>query len=75
MHFSILQKVTAEGARVVVADHVASNGVIHVVDRVMYPIPTRNIAQYLAHDSTYFSTLLDAVQEAGITDLFAGKNF
>ena len=58
----------------VVADHVASNGVIHVVDTVMYPIPTLNIAQYLTHDSTYFSTLLDAAQAAGITDLFAGEN-
>ena len=58
----------------VVADHVASNGVIHVIDRVMYPIPTLNIAQYLTRDSTYFSTLLDAVQVAGLTDLFAGQN-
>ena len=59
----------------VVADHVASNGVIHMIDRVVYPIPTLNIAQYLTRDSTYFSTLLDAVRVAGLTDLFAGETF
>ena len=55
------------------ADHEASNGVIHVIDNIMFPIPTMNIAEYLMHDNMYFSTLLDAVKVADVGSFLTGR--
>ncbi|CAL1530997.1 unnamed protein product [Lymnaea stagnalis] len=37
------QVVTAEGSVVTKADIQADNGIVHIIDRVMYPIPTQSI--------------------------------
>lgn len=63
---------TADGARIIKADHMASNGVIHVVDKVMFPVATMNIAEYVMKEQSYFSTLLDAAKDAGLQDVLAG---
>ncbi|XP_033745067.1 uncharacterized protein SYNPCC7002_A0175-like [Pecten maximus] len=40
--------VTATGSRVTVVDQMASNGVIHVIDEVMYKIPDHSFLTYAA---------------------------
>ena len=56
--------VTVNGKQVIQANIEASNGVIHIVDAVIYPLPTGNIAEIVTGDSR-FSTLLAAVIAAG----------
>jgi len=58
--------VTVNGKRVSKADVKASNGVIHMVTGVIYPIPTMSLAEKLGSDPR-FSTLLTAIQAAGLT--------
>ena len=58
----ILQVVTASGAPVIKTDLQASNGVVHIIDQVMYPIPTgANLAEYFQREPIY-STLYAALQ-------------
>merc|ERR1712179_259836 len=52
--------VTADGSPVVMADQNATNGVIHVVDRVLFPIPVGDIPAELSMRKDVFSTLLEA---------------
>jgi transforming growth factor-beta-induced protein len=53
-------------ATVIAADVEASNGVIHVIDRVILPPP--DIVELAARNAD-FSTLVSAVQAAGLVDL------
>ncbi|CAH1793307.1 unnamed protein product [Owenia fusiformis] len=66
--------ITATGSPVVMADQMASNGVIHVLSRVMFPIPTMNIVTAVAGGKD-FSTLLTAVQTAGLASTLEGGPF
>lgn len=63
--------VTVNGKRVINADVQASNGVIHVIDEVIFPFPEKTIAGLVASDPR-FSTLLAAVSEAGLVDTLNG---
>jgi len=62
--------VTVNGKRVKKADIPADNGVIHMVNCVIYPFPTGNIAEVVTGDER-FSTLLAAVAAAELTDTLA----
>ncbi|WAR28638.1 BGH3-like protein [Mya arenaria] len=53
----------------------ASNGVIHVVDRVMFPIPFEDIPTEVTKQSARFSTLLTAVKAANLVSTLAGGPF
>jgi len=64
--------ITVNGKRVKKIDIPASNGVIHLVKDVLYPIPEKNIAE-LASTDPRFSTLLAAVGAAGLADTLAGE--
>jgi len=48
----------------------ASNGIIHFMKDVIYPIPSGNIAEVVSGDER-FSTLLAAVGAAGLADTLA----
>ncbi len=58
--------VFTNGIKVKTADIAASNGVIHVISKVLIP-PTKTIAQIVSAD-TSFSLLLAAVVKAGLAD-------
>merc|ERR1711976_545113 len=49
------------------SDNLADNGVVHLIDRVIYPYPTQNLVEMLAGEER-FSTLVRAVQRAGLAD-------
>jgi uncharacterized surface protein with fasciclin (FAS1) repeats len=63
-------KVEVGGAQVVQTDLMASNGVIHVIDRVL--LPAGNIVE-VAQSAGKFGTLLRAAQAAGLAETLAGK--
>ncbi|XP_019641855.1 PREDICTED: transforming growth factor-beta-induced protein ig-h3-like [Branchiostoma belcheri] len=63
--------ITADGAVVTKADNVASNGVVHVIDQVLWPLPTASIAQGIAANF-HLSTLGSAVSKAGLVATLSG---
>ncbi|KAK7495567.1 hypothetical protein BaRGS_00013265, partial [Batillaria attramentaria] len=66
--------VTADGAPVRQADQKASNGVIHVLGKVMFPIPEGSVVDLVAKEKM-LSTLLKAVQAANLTEALKGGPF
>lgn len=62
--------VKVDGATVVKADVMASNGVIHVIDAVILPMEG-NILE-VARGAGTFGTLLAAIDAAGMSELFKG---
>lgn len=61
--------VTVDGSNVVAADIVGSNGVIHVIDKVILP------ASVVSHaiNNPNFSILVQAVVKAGLVDALSGS--
>ena len=64
--------VTVDGAKVVAVDQNATNGVIHVIDKVMFPLPSEDIPKTVAANSE-LSTLLYAVEQAQLAGPLAGR--
>jgi len=62
--------ITVNGKSVKHPDIEASNGIIHIMKDVIYPIPSGNIAEVVSGDER-FSTLLAAVGAAGLADTLA----
>jgi uncharacterized surface protein with fasciclin (FAS1) repeats len=58
-------------ANVTTADVAASNGVIHVIDKVLVPPGVLNIVQ-MAQVNPAFSSLLNALSSAGLQEVLAG---
>lgn len=66
------QVITVNGARVVRPDIQASNGVIHIVDRVIFPVPQADIYNTLKNDPQQrYTTLVSAIDRAGLTSVLA----
>ncbi len=63
--------VFVNGVKVKRADVAASNGVIHVISKVLYPVPSATIAG-LATATPDLSLLLVAVERAGLTGAVSG---
>jgi len=63
--------VRVDDAKVIATDIQASNGIIHVIDRVILPEPIQDIVQ-LARGTGIFNTLLAAVEAAGLTSVLKG---
>jgi len=59
--------ITINGKKVMKADIVADNGVIHCVSDVLYPIPENDLVDTLIADER-FSTLVTAASAAGLVD-------
>ena len=66
------EMVMIDNAQVVITDIPASNGVIHVIDAVLLP-ETRTIAEIAAEDEN-FSTLVVALQQAGLVEALSGED-
>lgn len=52
--YIFLQKIVIDGSKVLLADQNATNGVIHVIDKVLVPLPSQNMLQYLASDGEFY---------------------
>ncbi|XP_064640949.1 transforming growth factor-beta-induced protein ig-h3-like [Lineus longissimus] len=65
--------VTATGSKVVKVDQKASNGVIHVIDKVMFPVPVSDIVTVLSKFEKVSSTLVTAVKAAGLVETLQGE--
>jgi transforming growth factor-beta-induced protein len=68
----------ANGSRIVMADQMASNGVIHVIDNIILPPamkgePTGTIVDVVSGNED-FSTLVTALSAAGLVDTLADEN-
>jgi len=64
-------KVMIDNAQVIITDIEASNGVIHVIDAVILP-ESRDIVDIAVEDGR-FTTLVAAVQAAGLVDALKGE--
>jgi transforming growth factor-beta-induced protein len=64
-------KVMIDNAQVIITDIEASNGVIHVIDAVLLP-ESRDIVDIAVEDGR-FTTLVAAVQAAGLVDTLKGE--
>merc|ERR1719315_816634 len=62
--------ITVNGKHIKYPDINASNGIIHIMQDVIFPIPSGNIAEIVSGDKR-FSTLLAAVGAAGLADTLA----
>nr|XP_022309813.1 transforming growth factor-beta-induced protein ig-h3-like [Crassostrea virginica] len=63
--------ITADGSPVVLADQNATNGVIHVIDRVEFPIPIADVVK-TAEQQRELGTLVKAVVAAGLQNTLSG---
>lgn len=73
MFKTILQVITASGSPVSMPNQNASNGVIHVIDKVMFPLPLEPLTGLVTKEKR-LSTLLTAVKAAGLVDTLSGKH-
>ena len=64
--------VFVNGIKVNAADINASNGVIHVIEKVIVEVPTESIADIVSGNPN-FSTLLAAVVKADLVSVFSGS--
>ncbi|CAH1274153.1 TGFBI [Branchiostoma lanceolatum] len=63
--------ITADGSPVSKPDNKASNGVVHVVDQVLYPFPTGTVDAEINHNDN-LSVLNEAVEKAGLGSALDG---
>lgn len=54
------------------ADQVATNGVVHVISKVMYPLPLKDNVVEVVHNTSSLSTLYKAIMATGVSDIIAG---
>eukprot|EP00057_Strongylocentrotus_purpuratus_P030317 XP_781306.3 PREDICTED: transforming growth factor-beta-induced protein ig-h3 [Strongylocentrotus purpuratus] len=59
--------VTVNGARIIDANRMASNGLVHVVGKVIYPLPVGNVIETLG-DNRAFSIIFDLLKKAGLEE-------
>jgi uncharacterized surface protein with fasciclin (FAS1) repeats len=68
---NVITDARARSANIVATDVFTSNGVIHVIDRVILPLPGENIVQ-VAQATPDFSILVDAVVAANLVETLTG---
>lgn len=70
---NFLQKVTATGSLIDLSrvDQNASNGVVHVLDKVMFPVPRQNLVE-TAKRIPELKSLVEALVKTNLTSALAG---
>jgi uncharacterized surface protein with fasciclin (FAS1) repeats len=68
---NVITDARARTANIVATDVFTSNGVIHVIDRVILPLPAENIVQ-VAQGNPAFSILVQAVVAANLVETLSG---
>jgi transforming growth factor-beta-induced protein len=66
------QAVYATGCKVILPDKTASNGVVHMLNKVIYPVPTDNVVAF-ASTTPELSTLVYAVIRGNLQKTLTGK--
>lgn len=51
----------------------ASNGLVHVVDKVIYPLPVGSVIETVG-DNQAFSTIVDLLKQAGLEEELESKS-
>lgn len=64
--------ITADGSRLTKPDNTASNGVVHLLGRVLYPVPEGTVTDLITRDPA-LKTLLNAIQKANLGPTLAGE--
>ncbi|XP_019641983.1 PREDICTED: transforming growth factor-beta-induced protein ig-h3-like [Branchiostoma belcheri] len=64
--------ITADGSPVSNADNKGSNGVVHVVDQVLYPFPTGTVDSEISHNDN-LTVLNTAVEKADLASALDGE--
>ncbi|XP_078692075.1 transforming growth factor-beta-induced protein ig-h3-like [Branchiostoma floridae x Branchiostoma belcheri] len=64
--------ITADGSPVSNADNKGSNGVVHVVDQVLYPFPTGTVDSEISHNDN-LTVLNTAVEKADLANALDGE--
>merc|ERR1719181_2118461 len=59
-------------ANVTSTDVLATNGVIHVIDKVLVPPPTQSIVEIASADPYWFSTLVTLLEAADLVETLSG---
>ncbi|XP_061164293.1 transforming growth factor-beta-induced protein ig-h3-like [Saccostrea echinata] len=65
-YYAARHALTVEGARITYPDKMASNGIIHRIEKVLLP-PVGNIVEVLTQDGS-FNTLIAAAKAAGLVE-------
>ena len=61
------------GARITDADTITGTGILHVVDKVIYPLPVGNVVQTLV-DVEAFSVIVDLLKQVKLSEALEGKS-
>ena len=61
---------TANGSPIIKADQMATNGVIHMIGRVMFPMPMKSIPEEFMEPE--FSFFMTAIKTAGFASFLTG---
>ena len=73
LSFGVGDAVTVNGATVTMADVATSNGVIHVIDKVLTPTDTPNDIPRTAQCTGIHNSLVSAVVQAGLLETLQGE--
>ena len=73
LSFTVNGGVMVNGANVTIADVNTSNGVIHVIDKVLLPTATPNDIPRTAQCTGVHNTLVDAVIQGGLLETLQGE--
>ncbi|GFS06126.1 transforming growth factor-beta-induced protein ig-h3-like [Elysia marginata] len=68
------KRILAQGSHVTKADLLASNGIVHVIDRVIYPVPSLSIPLILTFDKD-LNNLGYLVYQANLISKFSEQSF
>ena len=72
LFFFFLQITTISGANITSADNTATNGIIHVIDRVLYRFPEASTPQ-LVDEHVNLTTMALLIDKGGLHDVLKGE--
>lgn len=72
--FSLQKKLkTVEGAKVILSDIIGHNGIIHIIDRFLYPVPNGTLNELLQR-TPEVNLFWKLIQKVNLTKYLTGKS-